>query len=183
MDGDLPALAPSGAMVTGVLTAWPWDAASAMGKVGLWAPQGRRGPAAQGGGGGHGRKKSLYCHPFRAQQAYKAILALESTNGIGGSGWLTLAPYPARMVLTHCLPVSFHSRVKGQRPGCKVNTLLRAFPARAWPGSIYPGHHPVAAPGLGRGETPPWAAPPGPLCVLSFCRCTVFILRPPHPLL
>lgn len=135
MDGDLPALAPSGAMVTGVLTAWPWDAASAMGKVGLWAPQGRRGPAAWGGGGEHGRKKSLNCHPFRAQQAYKAILALESTNGIGGSGWLTLAPYPARMVLTHCLPVSFHSRVKEQRPGCKVNTLLRAFPARAWPGS------------------------------------------------
>lgn len=64
-------------------------------------------------GWGHGRKTSLNCHPFRAQQAHKAILALENTNGMGGSGWLTLAPYPAPVVLTHCLPVSFHSRVKG----------------------------------------------------------------------
>lgn len=123
-------------MVIGVLTAWLWDAASAMGKVGLWALQGRRGPAARGGGGwGHGRKKSVNCHPFRAQQACRAILALESTNGIGGSGWLSLAPYPAWVVLTHCLPASFRSRMKGQHPDCKMNTLLRVFPARAWPGS------------------------------------------------
>lgn len=43
MDGDLPVFATSGVMAIGVLTAWLWDIASAMGKVGPWALQGREG--------------------------------------------------------------------------------------------------------------------------------------------
>lgn len=49
MKGDFPVFPTSGAMAVGVLTEWPWDAASAMGKVGLWALQGRGRSAAQEG--------------------------------------------------------------------------------------------------------------------------------------
>lgn len=125
------------------------------------------------------RKRSPNGHRSWAPQASRAILALEITNGIRGSGWVTMAPCAARdgpdLLPPHVLPQrSERDSIQAVRRTHTTEGLSSPSLAR-----VCPGRHPVAAPGLRRGEPHPRRPLLGPVCLVLLSMLHSFYS--PHP--